>query len=145
LPVIPGWFLATVAAYAAGTVVAASASSFGVLLAARAATGALYGIAVGSLVGGWAIASHGAAWVVLLGIVVCAAASPAAWATGLLRAPGPKPVTAEAKSQAAPPVTGAAEAACRNCRLSGRMQPHLLAEACPQGASPSLRPAERRT
>jgi MFS transporter, DHA1 family, inner membrane transport protein len=39
--------LATVAAYAAGTVVVASASSFGVLLAARAATGALHGLFIG--------------------------------------------------------------------------------------------------
>jgi MFS transporter, DHA1 family, inner membrane transport protein len=100
------------------------------------------GIAAGSLAGGWAIASHGAAWVVLLGTVVCAAASPAAWATGLLRAPG-----AQARDGgsgiAGPPVTRAAEAACRNCRLSGRMRLHLLAGPCPQGASPNPRPAER--
>jgi DHA1 family inner membrane transport protein len=45
------------------------------------------GIAIGSLVGGWALAAHGASAPVIAGIVVSAFAVPVSWATGLLRPP----------------------------------------------------------
>ncbi|MEU0562343.1 MFS transporter [Dactylosporangium sp. NPDC006015] len=53
------------------------------------------GIALGSLIGGWALATHGASAPVIVGIVVSAIAAPASWATGLLR----PPATAQAPAQ----------------------------------------------
>ncbi|MFC5002453.1 MFS transporter [Dactylosporangium cerinum] len=55
------------------------------------------GIAIGSLIGGWALATHGASAPVIVGIVVSAIAVPVSWATGLLRVPvtdqAPAPAT----------------------------------------------------
>jgi MFS transporter, DHA1 family, inner membrane transport protein len=47
------------------------------------------GIATGALVGGWALAGGGPSAAVLTGLVSCAIALPAVWATGLLRVPEP--------------------------------------------------------
>jgi DHA1 family inner membrane transport protein len=66
-------------------------------LPASAVTG---GIAAGSLLGGWAVAHHGPAAAVVTGLVLCAAALPAAVATRWLR---PRAEAAEA------PVSPAAE------------------------------------
>lgn len=43
------------------------------------------GIAVGALVGGWAVASYNASSVVLVGLVICIVALPVAWATSFLK------------------------------------------------------------
>ncbi|GAA4260863.1 MFS transporter [Dactylosporangium darangshiense] len=58
------------------------------------------GIAVGSLVGGWALATHGASAPLVTGIVLSAIAIPVSWATGYLKPPpaiddGPVSVTGE--------------------------------------------------
>ncbi|MEU7864250.1 MFS transporter [Nonomuraea sp. NPDC049141] len=44
------------------------------------------GIAIGALVGGWSLDSFGPASVVVMGLLVCAVALPATWASGLLKA-----------------------------------------------------------
>ncbi|MDG6105546.1 MFS transporter [Dactylosporangium aurantiacum] len=55
------------------------------------------GIAIGSLMGGWALATHGASAPVIVGIVVSVIAVPASWATGFLRPPAtdPAPVSGD--------------------------------------------------
>jgi DHA1 family inner membrane transport protein len=63
---------------------------FAATLPASAVTG---GIAVGSLIGGWAVAGYGPAGAVVTAIVIVALSVPAAWATGRLKAPA---VTGEA-------------------------------------------------
>lgn len=45
------------------------------------------GIAIGALVGGWAVAEYGPSAPVIAGVVVSVVALPATWATGRLRAP----------------------------------------------------------
>jgi DHA1 family inner membrane transport protein len=45
------------------------------------------GIAVGALVGGWAVAGHGGIGAMVTGLVFCAVAVPLSWATSLLRPP----------------------------------------------------------
>ncbi len=45
------------------------------------------GIAAGALIGGRAVASHGAAAAVVAGLAICAIALPATWATGFLKVP----------------------------------------------------------
>lgn len=50
------------------------------------------GIAIGSLLGGWAIDAHGPRGPMVAGLVVCAAATPVTWATRFLRPPSPVPV-----------------------------------------------------
>jgi len=45
------------------------------------------GIAAGALVGGWAVANHGASAAVATGLVVCAIALPATWASRFLTVP----------------------------------------------------------
>ena len=59
---------------------------FAAMLPASAVTA---GIAVGALVGGWALNNNGPSAAVLTGLVLTAAAVPAAWATGFLRLPTP--------------------------------------------------------
>jgi DHA1 family inner membrane transport protein len=52
------------------------------------------GIALGALAGGWTLDAHGAGGPVITGLVVCAIALPAAWATAALRPPrGVTPLT----------------------------------------------------
>lgn len=45
------------------------------------------GIAVGALVGGWAVTGHGGTGAVVTGLIACAVAVPATWATARLRSP----------------------------------------------------------
>jgi DHA1 family inner membrane transport protein len=45
------------------------------------------GIAIGSLIGGWALSGHGPKGAVITGLIICAVALPVAWLTGLLKAP----------------------------------------------------------
>jgi DHA1 family inner membrane transport protein len=59
------------------------------------------GIAVGALIGGWAVRSSGGQGAVLTGLIVCAIAVPLTWATGLLRPP------AESDVVSTPPVADA--------------------------------------
>jgi DHA1 family inner membrane transport protein len=47
------------------------------------------GIALGALAGGWTLDTYGAGGPVITGLVVCALALPAAWATAALRPPRP--------------------------------------------------------
>lgn len=63
------------------------------------------GIALGSLLGGWSIARHGASAPVVAGTVICALALPISWATGLLRLP---PAAAPGGCAADPDRAGAA-------------------------------------
>jgi MFS transporter, DHA1 family, inner membrane transport protein len=53
------------------------------------------GIALGALAGGWTLDAYGAGGPVITGLVVCALALPAAWATAALRptTPAPSPST----------------------------------------------------
>lgn len=55
------------------------------------------GIAIGALVGGWAVESFGASAPVIAGLIISAIALPATWATGWLKAP-----TADARGPANP-------------------------------------------
>jgi MFS transporter, DHA1 family, inner membrane transport protein len=48
-----------------------------------------FGIALGALAGGWTLDAYGAGAPVITGLVVCAVALPAAWATASLRPPRP--------------------------------------------------------
>ena len=45
------------------------------------------GIAVGALVGGWAVAGHGASAAIVTGLATCVIALPATWASGWLKMP----------------------------------------------------------
>jgi DHA1 family inner membrane transport protein len=58
----------------------------GDLAATLPASAVTAGIAMGAIVGGWALAS-GASSPIVIGLLVCAAALPASWATGRLTAP----------------------------------------------------------
>ncbi|HMG65131.1 MAG TPA: MFS transporter [Streptosporangiaceae bacterium] len=78
-------------------------------LPASAVTG---GIAVGSLIGGWALAHHGPAAPVLTGAIICAIAIPAAIATMWLRPPAPPAADMTARP-AADTATGPAESTAR--------------------------------
>jgi DHA1 family inner membrane transport protein len=49
------------------------------------------GIAIGSLIGGWALSGHGASGAVVTGLIICVVALPVAWLTGLLKPPTAEP------------------------------------------------------
>ena len=68
----------------------------GDLAASLPASASNAGIAVGSLIGGWALAGHGAGAAVLAGVVVCAVALPCTWLAGSLREPAPAPTGLDA-------------------------------------------------
>lgn len=59
----------------------------GDLAASLPASAANAGIAVGSVLGGWALADHGAGAAVIAGVLVCAVALPCTWLTASLREP----------------------------------------------------------
>ncbi|MEW9533201.1 MFS transporter [Microbispora sp. NPDC049125] len=63
------------------------------------------GIAIGSLAGGWALATHGASGPVITGMVISVIAIPASWVTGFLKPPvtGEVPASAAGESLAPPP------------------------------------------
>jgi DHA1 family inner membrane transport protein len=47
------------------------------------------GIAVGALIGGWAVAGNGGIGAIVTGLILCSVAVPLSWATSLLRPPAP--------------------------------------------------------
>jgi DHA1 family inner membrane transport protein len=62
------------------------------------------GIAAGAAVGGWAVAESGATAAVVTGLILCAVAVPAAWATSFLKLPAaPEEAPAEAATTPAEP------------------------------------------
>jgi DHA1 family inner membrane transport protein len=65
------------------------------------------GIAIGSLVGGWALASHGPSSPVVTGIVISAIAIPVAWVTSLLKAPATDESSSKADGSLDPSPTAA--------------------------------------
>lgn len=67
--------------------VAALAGPGGNLAASLPASALNAGIAIGALVGGWTVTGSGLNAITVVGMVLCAIAVPAAWATGLLTPP----------------------------------------------------------
>ena len=65
------------------------------------------GIAIGALIGGWALSSHGAAAPTVVGIIVCIVAIPVAWVTGFLKVPS-SPAAADVPAPAEAAATEAA-------------------------------------
>jgi DHA1 family inner membrane transport protein len=98
----------------------------GDLAATLGASAVNAGIAAGAAAGGWVVASHGVRGTVGVALVCCAAMIPAGAAAGLLKIPR----TADAEAPAR--VGGSAAAAQACCRVSGRIQVHLLAHGHPQ-------------
>jgi DHA1 family inner membrane transport protein len=84
-------------------------------LPASAVTG---GIAVGSLIGGWAVAHHGPSAAVLTGIVICAIAVPGAIATYWLRPPR-QASTAGDRRAGAPAKAAAGTVTCHDPSAGG--------------------------
>lgn len=87
------------------------AGSGGDLAGALGASAVNAGIAIGALVGGWALAGAGVEAAVLTALVVVAVALPLTWAAGFLKAPGaqePEPaVPATTPAPAPAPAAGA--------------------------------------
>jgi MFS transporter, DHA1 family, inner membrane transport protein len=59
----------------------------GNLAATLSASAANAGIATGAVIGGWVVANHGVNPLVLVGLLICAIALPAAWGAQWLKAP----------------------------------------------------------
>jgi DHA1 family inner membrane transport protein len=62
------------------------------------------GIAVGAIIGGWAVAGRGPSGAVVAGLVICAVALPAVVATSWLKAPAAGSDSTTAVSDAVPPI-----------------------------------------
>jgi DHA1 family inner membrane transport protein len=62
------------------------------------------GIAVGAVIGGWAVAGSGPSGAVVAGLVICAVALPAVVATSWLKAPGADADSTTPVSDAVPPI-----------------------------------------